>query len=472
MQLANFQAYKAAKYKALPDTQAAWLLTGKCQSRPGMGRDYSNLRLDSQFPVEYLHGQEIQPDQVMVRFDAVGACASDIKIAAQGGDHPRMKGRDLDTFPAIMGHEVALTVVSVGEALRDRYHPGERYVVNAETILDGKKVTFGYKLWGGYRQFGVYGRMLLDNDDGCSLRTIPDDMGYLLAASLEPYACCFNTLNRHRPELKTLRAQGNAWIMGAGPMARFLMESILSREHSCPAKIAVTEVRNDRLDRFRLTVGRRAEQAGIQMAYVDANDTGKMFADVKAFIPEVDDAFLMFAAPQSVMQPLVTGALGMMNDGGVFDIFAGLKDEVIVAYGDHELPLKALHYGSRAMLDRCVRVEGFSGLEGANLDEARDAISAGSIHPYETSIAAVASLDSLPEVLRAIEGASIDGKCIVLPHAASTLGFRAIDELAAVLDFEAYRGSGIDVDDARQQMERGRMSDAATMILFDQLVRC
>ena len=54
------------------------------------------------------------PDQLLVRVDAVGLCFSDVKLIKQGGDHPKLYGRDLATEPTRLGHEAAVTVVAVG----------------------------------------------------------------------------------------------------------------------------------------------------------------------------------------------------------------------------------------------------------------------------------------------------------------------------------------------------------------------
>ena len=65
----------------------------------------------------------------VARVDAASICTSLIKLVEQGPDHKFIYGRDIARHPLILGDEGAVTLVEVGEELRDRYHPGERYVI-------------------------------------------------------------------------------------------------------------------------------------------------------------------------------------------------------------------------------------------------------------------------------------------------------------------------------------------------------
>ncbi|MCK4851085.1 MAG: alcohol dehydrogenase catalytic domain-containing protein, partial [Phycisphaerae bacterium] len=100
----------------IPSTQQALCLRGP-------GHEYLGLE---QTPVA-------QPadDEILVRIDAVGVCASDAKLVIQGNTHARTRGMDLDARPIIPGHEVSLTVVKPGKNRAKDYQPGQRYAVQA-----------------------------------------------------------------------------------------------------------------------------------------------------------------------------------------------------------------------------------------------------------------------------------------------------------------------------------------------------
>src|SRR3569833_4586458 len=68
----------------------------------------------------------IKPDQLLVRHDACGRCFTDIKIINLGGDHPRLRGRNLKKDPVVLGHECIITVLEVGEELKGQYAVGQR----------------------------------------------------------------------------------------------------------------------------------------------------------------------------------------------------------------------------------------------------------------------------------------------------------------------------------------------------------
>lgn len=129
------------------------------------------------------------PGELLVRIDACGICFSDIKILNLGPNHPRLQGRDLRTDPVVMGHETAMTVVSVGEALRDRFAPGQRFLIQADVYYQGQGMAFGYRLPGGYSQYQVIGHEILNGDEGCYLIPVTDRFSHSQAALCEPWAC-------------------------------------------------------------------------------------------------------------------------------------------------------------------------------------------------------------------------------------------------------------------------------------------
>ena len=129
------------------------------------------------------------PDELLVRHDAVGICFSDIKIITQGPNHPRLQGRDMQRDPVVMGHEVALTVVGVGDELRGMFQIGDRFIIQADVYYKGANPAYGYQLDGGMAQYGVITKEVLQGDEGCYLLPIREDTGYVEAALVEPWAC-------------------------------------------------------------------------------------------------------------------------------------------------------------------------------------------------------------------------------------------------------------------------------------------
>ncbi len=101
---------------------------------PLYGAGLENLGQDGQ-PIEG-PVPEYGPDELLVRHDACGLCFSDIKVIKLGQEHPRIQ-KDMQADPVVLGHEVSLTVVGVGENLRDQYRVGDRFIVQADIWKTG-----------------------------------------------------------------------------------------------------------------------------------------------------------------------------------------------------------------------------------------------------------------------------------------------------------------------------------------------
>ena len=132
---------------------------------------------------------KIKDDELLVRHDACSICFSDIKIINLGPDHPRLANRDMVNNPVVMGHEVSLTVLEVGDKLVDRFHVGERYAIQPDVYHNGVNCSYGYALDGGMAEFGVVTREVIEGDGGCYLIPLDPGTGYAEAGLVEPWAC-------------------------------------------------------------------------------------------------------------------------------------------------------------------------------------------------------------------------------------------------------------------------------------------
>ena len=128
------------------------------------------------------------PDELLVRHDATGICFSDIKVIRAGQNHPRIY-RDMRQEPVVLGHEISLTVVGVGEKLRDQYQVGDRFIVQADIYINGVGYAYGYEIQGGFSQYNVIDQRVLNGDGGNYLLPVKPETGYAEAALAEPWAC-------------------------------------------------------------------------------------------------------------------------------------------------------------------------------------------------------------------------------------------------------------------------------------------
>ncbi|MGI5917161.1 MAG: alcohol dehydrogenase catalytic domain-containing protein [Anaerolineae bacterium] len=189
-------------------------LPGRYLLWPLYGAGMENLGVDDR-PIE-VDMPVCGPDQLLVRHDAVGLCFSDTKIITAGENHPRIQGRNMRIDPVVMGHEVAMTVMQVGENLGDRYKPGERFIIQADIYYKGVGMAYGYMLQGGLSQYNLIGPEVLEGDEGSYLLSVKDTMGHAQAALTEPWAC---VVASYEVVYRSAWKPGGAVLVVAGPGA-------------------------------------------------------------------------------------------------------------------------------------------------------------------------------------------------------------------------------------------------------------
>lgn len=227
---------------------------------PLYGAGFENLGVDGkpiQAPIP-----EYGPDQLLVRHDACGLCFSDIKVMTLGQEHPRIF-RDIKQEPVVLGHEVTMTVVGVGETLRDQYKIGDRFIIQADIFSGGVGYAYGYMIQGGLSKYGVIDQRVLNGDDGNYLIPVQPETGYAESALAEPWAC---VVAAYQLEYRTgLKNGGTAWIIGAGENdARPYTIRAGFDKNSAPARLLLSNVPAQ----FSAWLIERANRLGIQVVNV------------------------------------------------------------------------------------------------------------------------------------------------------------------------------------------------------------
>jgi D-arabinose 1-dehydrogenase-like Zn-dependent alcohol dehydrogenase len=180
---------------------------------PLYGVGLENLGQDGK-PVEVPMPQ-YGPDQLLVRHDACGLCFSDIKVIKLGEKHPRIRRADLRKDPVVLGHEVSMTVVGVGENLRGQYQVGDRFIVQADIYVNGRNDAYGYEIQGGLSEYNVIDQRVLNGDDGNYLLPVQPTTGYAESGLTEPWAC---VIAAYQLKYRTgLKPGGTTWVIGTAP---------------------------------------------------------------------------------------------------------------------------------------------------------------------------------------------------------------------------------------------------------------
>ncbi len=195
------------------------------------------------------HGQPISvplphygADELLVRHDATGLCFSDIKVIRLGENHPRIY-RDMQGSPVVLGHEVTMTVVGVGDNLREQYRVGDRFIIQSDVFVDGIGYAYGYEIQGGLSQYGIIDQRILNGDHGNYLLPVQNDTGYAESALTEPWACVIAAYSlTYRTGLK---AGGTTWIIGVQPGLGPYTISAGFDQASHPDRLLLTHVPTD-----------------------------------------------------------------------------------------------------------------------------------------------------------------------------------------------------------------------------------
>jgi threonine dehydrogenase-like Zn-dependent dehydrogenase len=297
------RAYTAYRDIAdVPRSTTAWNVYGKGVESVGRGG------LPEEVPVG-----TPGPDQLLVRVDAVGLCFSDVKLIRQGGDHPKLYGRDLATEPTRLGHEAAVTIVAVGKELASRFHPGQRLAIQPDIYVGGRSTAYGYTIPGALIGYHLIGPEVLAADDGAYVVPVTDDMGYAETALTEPWACVEAAYSQRRRVEPA--PGGRTWVVGRRDDARrYVFGDVLSNAR---------EVVVSGLGEEMLAAARAAAHA-----------TKIVVADEAAVAGPFDDIIML--APRSPQ--LVARAADALAFRGVLNLVADEPIEPV------EIDIGRLHY--------------------------------------------------------------------------------------------------------------------------------
>ena len=366
---------KAAGSFEIPATSRAWQL---------YGAGLENLKLDT-LPVP-----EPKADELLVRIDAVGVCASDWKMIAQGESHARMRGCDLKNHPAVPGHEVSLTAVKVGKKLARKYKVGQRFSVQAEIYLKGENIAYGYKMRGADQQYQTIGPDVYANG---YLLPVSAKLGYAQAALAEPWACVYHAYHNHR-EAHTVKKGGTAWYLGAGPLGLMHIEKGI---RDGAAKVVVSEMRADRLAKVESSLGGLAKKLGVDLICVDTSKE-----PLEKYLPKRSADDIVVLAP---VAKAAEAALEYLGKNAYFNMFAGFESRDRAWM---QLNLNDMHYGGWTMIAT-------SGSPIEALRQALDDAAAGRIDP-NNSVAAIGGINAVSEAVHHTHEGTYPGRIVIYPQ--------------------------------------------------------
>jgi D-arabinitol dehydrogenase (NADP+) len=189
------------------------------------------------------------PSDVLIRVRACGICGTDQHIYDGDFGGP---------FPLIGGHELAGDVVAVGRDVLGDVAVGQRVAVNPNVFCGScfycrrgqvnhclRWSAIGVTRDGGFADYVI----------APEANTYPiGDLGYELAAFIEPISCVVYGVKRLR-----IPVGANALIYGAGPIGLLMLQLVA---HGGASEVAVVDLKQDKLDVARQLGASEAVLAG------------------------------------------------------------------------------------------------------------------------------------------------------------------------------------------------------------------
>jgi threonine dehydrogenase-like Zn-dependent dehydrogenase len=275
---------------------------------------------------------------LLLRTDAVGVCASDLKCyhgaAKFWGDEHRAAWAETDRTP---GHEFVGTIVAGGDAALAKRGVAIGDRVACEQIVPCWSCR--YCLEGAYWMCAVHDMFGFKGFDGAMAdyvlvperaltHPVSQDLSPQVAAFAEPLSCAF-----HAVERAGIQFNDTVVIAGAGPIG---LSAIIGARQKNPLRVIALDLVDSKLD--------LARRLGADLTFNITRD------DVVARIKELTGGFGADVYIEATGHPAaVPQGLDLLRKRGVFVEYSVFKDPVTVDWSiisdDKELDVRGAHLG-------------------------------------------------------------------------------------------------------------------------------
>lgn len=271
---------------------------------------------------------EIKKDEILVQVVSDSICMSSYKAAILGSDHKRVP-KDVAAHPIIIGHEMAGTIVAVGDKWKDQFTPGEKFSMQPALNYKGSMASPGYSYpyCGGAATYIIMPQEVMEL--GCLLPYKGE--AYYEASLAEPMSCVIGafhasyhtTMGSYEHRMGIVEGGKLALLAGAGPMGLGAIDYVLHCDRR-PGLLVVTDIDEKRLERAKAIFSpEEAKKDGIELIFVNTRD----MEDAPAYLRELtggtgfDDVFVY--AP---VKAVVEQGGKILGRDGCLNFFAGPTD--------------------------------------------------------------------------------------------------------------------------------------------------
>lgn len=323
-------------------------------------------------------------DELKIRVAACATCGTDAKIFGHG--HPRLQP------PQIIGHEIAGTVIEVGDSVAG-FQQGDRVQVIAAVPCEEcwacrsgrqgiciNQTSMGYQYPGGFASEMIVPAAVLRAN---GVNHIPANLSFDEAAVTEPLACVLNA-----QRLIGVGVGDTVLVIGAGPIG--CLHVRLARALGA-AKVFLADLNGDRL----------ALSAGVVNPDLAINTSTENLAELMlSATAGIGPSVVIVAAPSGVAQEQ---AIAIAAPGGRVSLFGGLpKDKPMIS-----VDANIVHY-------RELIIAGANGSSPKQNSEALQLIASGKV-PVADLITHRLPLENVVDAIHAVQsGEAI--KVVIKPN--------------------------------------------------------
>lgn len=358
---------------------------------------------------------EIGEEELLVKVISNSICLSTYKAAIQGEEHKRVP-EDIAKHPVMTGHEFCGIIEQVGKGLKNRFRPGEKFVLQpAMGLENGYSAGYSYEYFGGNATYCIIPKIAIDL--GCVL---PYQGDYFANASLaEPMSCiigAFHASYHTTPYVYEhhmgIKKDGFLALLGcAGPMGIGAIDYAVNGPVR-PKMAVVVDIDESRLCRAKsLITPEYAAQNGVELKYINTKNLDaaaylRSFTGGKGY----DDAFVF--APVSA---LIEQADDILGNDGCLNFFSGPTNHRFKA----PFNFYNVHYEGTHIV----------GTSGGSADDMRESLELSSQERINPSfmVTHIGGINAVPDTILNLPNIP-GGKKLIYPHMEM--------ELTAIEDFE------------------------------------
>ncbi len=366
----------------------------------------------------------IGDDELLVKNISNSICLSTYKAALLGSKHKRVPD-DIDQVPVMTGHEYAGIIVEVGANLKDKYQPGQPFVLQpAMGLPSGYSAGYSYETFGGNATYSIIPKVAIDL--GCVL---PYNGSYFANASLaEPMSCIigayhasYHTTPYVYEHQMGIKPNGSLALLAcAGPMGIGAIDYAINGPVK-PRLLVVTDIDENRLSRAQSLIPvEKAAENGVELRYINTANVDNPVEYLKKLNGGKGyDDVMVYAAVHQVLEQ----ADELLGNDGCLNFFAGPTDK------QFKVPFNFynVHYES-------THIVGTSGGSTGDMVESIELSEQNKINP-SFMITHVGGLESAPHTI--LNQLDIPGgKKLIYPHI--NLPLTAIDNFLSLADVDPF----------------------------------